>query len=190
MPFAETTIPIQLDRKRVMVFNSNTMAAYEQATGKFFLDVIAILYDVNLKIQELRLELEASPEWEALTEEERKRRFGTAAFKIVATHVRVEDLRAIVWAAIHEYDRDDVPTWPLSIHKIGRLLGTEMLVGLVPLIVRGQAENSPSKEEAGESARPDTVAESAATSPHVNGGASGFALDVGAFDLPIENSAG
>ena len=44
-PIAETRIPIMLDVGRMMVFNANTMCAYEEATGKFFLDTVASLYE-------------------------------------------------------------------------------------------------------------------------------------------------
>ena len=42
---AETRVPIMLDQERYLTFNVNCMCAYEKATGKFFLETVARLYD-------------------------------------------------------------------------------------------------------------------------------------------------
>src|SRR6266481_5974270 len=91
---AETRVPITLGgRDYVLVFNVNTFVAFEKETGAFFLDTVTdimrVVFPSDLKGQPTR-----------------------DAFSVLRT-ISMERLRAVLWAALHEYDENDVPHWPL-----------------------------------------------------------------------------
>ena len=100
------------------------------------------------------------------------------------------DLRAMLWASMHDYDADDEPVWPLTVSQVGRLLNFNNVVPLFVRFLTGVSANSPSKEELGE---PRAVAKGAADtaesggpgSPPISdtaGGAAGIELPPGALD--------
>jgi hypothetical protein len=60
-------------------------------------------------------------------------------------------LRALIWAALHEYDANDDPVWPLTLNQVGRLLKITDLTRIFSLFLTGHAENSPTRDELGES---------------------------------------
>ena len=162
MNFAETKVPIELGTDsngkpitRILIFNANTMCAYEEATKKFFLDTVTSLYDA------MRPALDAQKTVEAETSSVP----ATNAFNIIHK-VPMKDLRALIWAALHEYDRDDNPVWPLTIGQVGRLIQLQDVPRVFNAFLRGQIKNSPSTEELGESR-----ASSAPAAPNPLGGA-------------------
>lgn len=166
-PFMETRVPISLGGvKRTLVFNVNTMCAYEEATGKFFLDTVASLYDamapaLTTAIKQAAASAEtgqdaasepgldgngASDSQPSLGQRNAK----TSPFDIVRK-VPMRDLRALLWAALHEYDQNDEPTWPLTLNQVGRMLGMADILPIFTSFLKGQSVNQPSKEEMGES---------------------------------------
>jgi hypothetical protein len=173
---AETTVPIEIGgQKRLMYFNGNTMTAYEQATGKFFLDTLAKLYDVMRPILEASKNGNGKPS-------------GVDGMEIMR-HVSMTDLRALLWAALHEYGPNDEPRWPLTIGQVGRLITPSSVSGIFSAFLRGQAANSPTSEELGESV-PPAPAKAAVPSPGNGSGAFGTVLPEGAFDSPVETPEG
>ena len=166
-PFMETRVPISLGGvKRTLVFNVNTMCAYEEATGKFFLDTVASLYDamapaLTTAIKQAAASAEtgqdaasepgldgngASDSQPSLGQRNAK----TSPFDIVRK-VPMRDLRALLLAALHEYDQNDEPTWPLTLNQVGRMLGMADILPIFTSFLKGQSVNQPSKEEMGES---------------------------------------
>ena len=166
-PFMETRVPISLGGvKRTLVFNVNTMCAYEEATGKFFLDTVASLYDamapaLTTAIKQAAASAEtgqdaasepgldgngASDSQPSLGQRNAK----TSPFDLVRK-VPMRDLRALLWAALHEYDQNDEPTWPLTLNQVGRMLGMADILPIFTSFLKGQSVNQPSKEEMGES---------------------------------------
>lgn len=151
--FAEKRVPIQLGGEEfVLIFNANTMAAFEEASGKFYLDTLARLFDA------------IRPSWEA-------RKAKTNGAPAVPTTVGEDDyladnpitllrlvpmkeILALVWAAAHTYDRDDVPSWPYTLPQIGRMINLTDIPRLVIAFMNGQTANSPSTAEMGESPAP------------------------------------
>jgi hypothetical protein len=161
---AETVISIELDGvKRVMFFNANTMVAFEEATGKFFLDTLASLYESFKSI---------TPGGDANVD----------PFQVLK-RVSMKDLRALLWAALHEYDAKGEPRWPLTLSQVGRMLTPESIPRVFSVFLKGQAANSPTKAEMGESAAPVPPVSTGA-SVKANGGGLGIDLPAGVFDLP------
>lgn len=196
---AETVVFVQLDAKRALRFNGNSMAAYERETGKFYLESIAALYEAYQEIRDLReadalkkdgeaglaeaVAAAAGPEKTA-AEAKLKKFQATRAmkdFSFLARRISISDIRAMVWAALHEYDQDDNPSWPLTINQVGRLLSPSTVLSVVPQIIRGQTENSPTVAEVGESSGPQKPTRNVVQLTKPNGGAAGIELDADAF---------
>ena len=148
MPFVETVVPILLDRQRDLFFNANTFDAYEGATGKMYLETVALLYDG------MRPYLEAQAAKKAGADEA----VSVNAFDLIK-RVPMKDLRALIWAALHEYGQNpadlDEPSWPLTINAVGRMIQMQDVPRIFTAFLKGQIKNSPNREEMGESpARP------------------------------------
>ncbi len=169
---AEVRVPILLgDRERVMVFNANTMVAFEQATKKFYMDVIHKLYEIMFPegheaagggIKPVRL----------------------SGLDLVRK-VPMEDLRALLWASLHEYDRDDTPSWPMTINQVGRQITFTNVVPVFVKFLTGVSANSPTKDELGESsAEPESATatrDGSAAPEAASGGGPGIRLPAGAL---------
>lgn len=175
---AESRIPIMLDKQRIMIFNANTMSAYEEATGNFFLDTVARLYEA------------LKPSFDKAREDAKKE--GVELSEVIslkpleiARRIPMKELRALVWAAVHEYKEDDVPFWPLTINQIGRYISTSNVASIFLTFLKGQANNSPTEGEMGESPAPVVSGNIDAKKPHLvpeNGGAPSIVLPADAFD--------
>jgi hypothetical protein len=68
----------------------------------------------------------------------------------ILRRIHAKDIHVFVWAALHEYGADDTPRWPLTLAKIGRLIGTWDTIPMLGLIVQGIQKNSPDQKELGE----------------------------------------
>ena len=146
-PMAEMHVPITLADgvERTMRFNANSMIAYEEATGEFFLEAVASLYDV---MQPVIAKHRKAKEAKASDAE-----LATLSFDILRL-VSIKKLRALLWSTLHEYDKQDEPHWPLTIGQVGRLLQPKDVNRVFTAFLQGQAGNSPTKEEMGESPAP------------------------------------
>jgi hypothetical protein len=173
---AETIIPIVLDGKEYMMcFNANTMVAYEEATGKFFLDTLATLFEsfkpaLEALQQARKFDREAVPSTADVVD----------PFQVLK-FVSMRDLRALLWASLHKYGADGVPQWPLTIHQVGRLITPASIPSIFKSFLQGQTANSPTKEEMGESGAP-TMAPKVGVLVKSDGGASGIDLPADVFD--------
>lgn len=152
MPVAEARIAVVLSdgKKRTMVFNANTMCAYEEATGKFFLDTVARLYDalkVTVKTEDGK---EPSPDLKDAVAKADDKKSGMEIMR----RVPMTDLRALLWASLHEYDEIGEPYWPESIAKVGRVLNFGLVPAVFLAFISGQSKNAPGKDELGESPAP------------------------------------
>lgn len=185
-PDTEVRVPITLSDgvQRWMVFNANTMVAYQTATGKFFLNTVADLYAIM------------QPFWESGLRAERNKALAKAgqpvpieatsrvSYMDVLRKVSIADLRALLWAALHEYNDKEEPVWSLTEFQVGRLLRPTDIPAVFSDFLKGQAANSPTKAELGESPAPPTkaAAESATKIQAEAGGEPGIDLPVDAFD--------
>jgi hypothetical protein len=174
MQLAEMTIPVELGGKTyTMYFNANCMAAYEQSTGKFFMDTVASLYAVIFpKGHE---DAEGAPVKALVNGLDIVRRLSMI------------DLRALLWSSLHSYDDKGDPVWPLTEAQVGRLLNFQNLPAVFVRFLTGVSSNMPTEEELGESqAVPETktaTAESRTEPPtRGTGGEAGIVLPAGALD--------
>jgi len=168
MPIAETIITIELDKPYQMYFNANCMCAFEEATGKNFLDTVAKLYEAYkpmLEAQKAGMETSES----------------LAALRIV-TKVPITDLSALIWAGIHTYDKDDNPQWPLTLGQVRRMITISTIPKLFLSFLQGQSANSPSASEMGESRAPLETKTSGARAVNGSGGEPSIELPVDAFN--------
>ncbi len=155
--FAETTVNLELGGKtHTLRFDANSMAAYENATGKFYLETVAQLYDAMRPAIEARA---AATEADSVAKEPA---VAVSAFDIIHK-VPMRDLLALVWAGMHEYDAKDDPVWPLTLNQVGRLIQLQDVPRVFTAFLHGQVKNSPSAEELGESRAPS---EQAAVKPN------------------------
>jgi hypothetical protein len=69
----------------------------------------------------------------------------------ILKHVPMTDLTAMIWAGLHEYDANDEPIWPLKLTQVRRLVNVATIPQLFLTFLRGQASNSPTNGELGES---------------------------------------
>ena len=163
-PIAEVRSTIRLGGKdRTLCFNCNTMVAFEQVTKKFFLSTVSDLLNAAYP-KGLEKNIVQSP------------------FEILSK-VSMEDLRALLWAAMHDYDEDDNPVWPLKINQVGRLLTLSDIVPAFRIFLRGQTANNPTKSEMGESQAEEKTVNHTDTPliTQESGGERGIELPVDAF---------
>lgn len=137
-PIAESRVPVRLgDRDLVMIFNANTMVAFEQATGKFFMDVVTGLYEIMFpKGHEDAKGAPVPVRVKGLD---------------IVRQISMTDLRALLWSSFHEYDAQDNPVWPMTIAQVGRQLNFQNVIPVFIKFLTGVSDNSPTKEELGES---------------------------------------
>jgi len=188
MKILETRISIKLGGEdRVMLFNANTFAAYEEATGKFFLDTAATLFDAMKPFLEARKAraLRAAGATEDLAVPD------TTVFDVLRK-VSIKDLRALLWASLHVYDAHGEPSWPLTVHEVGRLLRPADIPPIFTAFLNGQAANSPTAEEVGESKAPPRKLFVNGAPPREadDGGERSTELPQGAFDFANRTSGG
>ncbi len=137
MELAEHVVQIELGGKKYsMRFSANTMCAYESERHKFFMDVVSNLYDTVFPKGH---EKDGKPVPVKVTGLD------------IVKKVSMEDLRALLWSSIHEYDAQDNPVWPLTINQVGKKLNFQNIVPLFVKFLTGVSENAPTKEELGES---------------------------------------
>jgi len=112
-------------KQHKLFFDLNTFSAFEEVTGKFFLDYIGDLQEAV----------------KATVEEDSKDPLG------VFRRISMKDFRAFLWAALHYYGPDDEPIWPYKLHQLGKLVDVDTMARLVPQVLTGSAENLPNAEE-------------------------------------------
>jgi hypothetical protein len=174
---AETTITLELaGARRTLYFNGNTMSAFEEETGKFFLDTLMNLFDA----------VTAS---DAPTSGDGRK---PSTLDIVRK-VSMKELRALLWAAMHEYDAQGDPHWPMTVAQVGRAMTPAAIPDIFTAFLRGQSRNLPTKEEQGE-AQPGkangAASPEASMSAVADGGALGGVSLEGAFDFPDKTQVG
>jgi len=128
-------------------FDLNTLCAFEEATGRFFLDFLTSLQPLTLEAAQDAASNTGPPD------------SPQAAFALEKTAVEIlrkigmRDVRALIWAGWHTYDGGDEPVWPFTISQVGAMLDAGALVRLLPQILHHSIANSVDKEES-EKVRP------------------------------------
>ena len=173
MPIAEVRVPITLDKERTMIFNLNTMAAYEEASGKFYFDTLVHLYEVYTNNTKVPVPIDGKPAEPPMLNP-----------LTIIRQVSMKDLRDLIWAATHEYDAKDEPRWPLTRSQVGRYLSSTTMPRYLNAVLIGHAANSPTQAELGEVSAAARTADAPASgdqTPHGNGGVPSTVLREDAF---------
>lgn len=148
MELAEVRIPIVLDKPRTLIFNLNTMLAFEQISGRFYFDALLELLEIyGQATQEARdLKIRLNPVWDGTDPNDPLK---LNILKLLR-RVSMGTLKFLVWAALHEYTKDDEPKWPLSVGAVGRMILPVRVPEILNLLVQGHTSNSPTSNELGE----------------------------------------
>lgn len=106
--------------------------------------------------------------------------------------IGASDVLALIYGALHEYDAQDNPRWPLSPGRLGRLLNATELVKLLPQVMTALQANVPQKSDApepkgGEESKRPTMP---APLTVINGGSAFGAPDETPLGFLTEKSAG
>jgi hypothetical protein len=126
-------VKITLDGKPYsLLFDLNTFDKFEEVSGKFFLDFLASIQDA---LQKARDEAKGNPQAEA------------ALASTLMRSIRLGDIHKFIWAALHTYDREDNPIWPISLNKLGRLIDISTIPTLLPALLNGTTENLPEPDK-------------------------------------------
>lgn len=104
---------------RKLFFDLNTFSAFEEVTGRFFLDFLSDLQEG------VRLSKESGDSTQMLR------------------RVSIKQVRAFLWAALHNYTPDGEPEWPLTIGQMSRLIDVNNIGALLPAILSGTTVNMP-----------------------------------------------
>lgn len=120
-------------RKYNFYLNMNTFAAFDESTGKFFMDFIVSMQEAFSKAYAL------DPDTKQMVAKDPR---------LVARTLQMADFRAFVWAGVHEYvvDRSngrEIATWPLSIYEVGKLLDLKEMLRLLPVVISANTDNLP-----------------------------------------------
>lgn len=142
------TLAVTIGGKRYhLYFDLNTFAAFEEATGKFFLDFLTSIQEPLAEAQK-----QGDP-------------------MLLMRRISLKDVRALIWAACHTYDKRDEPQWPMTIGQLSKQIDVASMSTLLPKLISGVSDNSPDREETdGEGSRPPDPAEENEDSPRAGGG--------------------
>ena len=59
--------------------------------------------------------------------------------------ISVKDIRALIWASMHDYDNKGEPVWPYTIGKLGSLIDHKNLNSVITQLVAGVSGSLPEK---------------------------------------------
>ena len=193
-PIAEVRLSVTLDRERTMIFNVNTMRAFEKASAQLaaeegrephsywdcILGMLKYYEDHGSEITQIMAMVKDDP----MGAMARQLRLGSR----ISHYISASDLQAMTWATIHEYPNGKKkPVWPLDLDDIGLMVHPQETINLINKILEGHSKNSPSKAEVGEvsgaGGKVVTMPSSAepAPTPSESGGDQSIALPADAF---------
>jgi len=113
-------------KEYTLYFDLNTFSAFEDVTGRFFLDFLVEVQEALVKAFPGE-----APE-------------GTALQFI--RRIPAKQVKAFIWAALHTYDSHGEPQWPMTLGQLGALIDYQTITRLVPQILSGAQANMPGKE--------------------------------------------
>lgn len=112
------------DTEYTLLFDLVTMEKFEEITGTVFLDFVMRMQDAVVANG-----LSDKKALKKLNVEEAK-----AKFQNVIRTIRMSDIRALLWAALHTYDdelSDPPPVWPMSINQLSRQIDLQNLQDII-----------------------------------------------------------
>ena len=167
---AEKTVSIVIeDKTYTLRFDVNCMCAYEEVTKQFFLEACTEIMECVFPKGSTETETRINP--------------GELVRKL-----SMVKLRALLWSAMHDYDKNDNPVWPLTINQVGKLINITNIVQIFRDFLKGNAANQPSSETLGESQADvrQTTKDGPPNLTGMNGGDRSIELPASAFDLTNE----
>lgn len=155
------TISLQGDKYKLF-FDLNTFSAFEDVTGRFFLDFIVDLQEAISSLATKHVneaagnvtDISASP---------------STALQFLRK-VPIKQLRAFIWAALHTYDRDGEPQWPMTIGQLGSRIDHTNIMELIPAIMKGSKDNLPEPKPVSEEGDSEDPRPMQSHSPQESGG--------------------
>lgn len=131
------TISLQGDKFK-LYFDLNTFSAFEDETGRFFLDFIVELQEAitSLAMKQVAESNGANPSTETVAATP------TTALQFLRK-VPIKQLRAFIWAALHTYDKHGEPVWPMTVGQLGARIDHTNIMELIPAIMKGSKDNLP-----------------------------------------------
>lgn len=182
----ETTIDLEIGgEKRTLYFNLNAFSKFEEVSSvqpdgnrlkfpKFLFRLLNVWSGLRDRGQ---ADAEAQDNQQALLD--------------AIGEVGAADIHALLYGALHVYDRDDRPSWPLSPGRLGRILGPMEMMRLLPQVMTGLQANLPraadTKTGGEEPARPTVIP---MPSTPTSGGSTSGELDEGPLALLTMKSEG
>jgi len=181
-----TSKPITLTlggEKYHLYFDLNTFTAFEEASGKFFLDFLASVQETLKGLQDAVNAAGAKSANEAATATE------AASFQILRK-IGLKDVQTFLWAAMHEYDSNGEPYWPKTRGQVGKLIDVANISTLLPTIIQANVDNFPDAPSTTESSRPTVPKAPDESLTHVSGGSVSGPSDAEILDSLTVRSEG
>ena len=171
-------LTVSLGNKRhTLHFDLNTFSAFEDVTGRFFLDFLGGIQEAMSKARNDALEAAGKnlpPD-------------SMGALRMIS----LRDFRALIWAALHTYNVDDEPEWPYTLNQIGRMLDVEAMARLLPQVLTGGAQNLPDEADVKEESAARPIEPKAGeSSPRENGGGTSGPSDAEILESLTHSSDG
>lgn len=149
-PVCEVRVPITLDCARTLIFNFNTVRAFESASKSRYWAFVGDLMQLQGRIVE-----SATERWKAAHPGQPVNALEvTFNYMDLMRDLSMEQLQTLVWAALHEYGPNDKPTWPLTIDQIGRYITPLRIIEVFRSVITGLMSNNPTSPELGEASAP------------------------------------
>lgn len=136
-------LAVTLDGKRyTLYFDLNTFSKFEEVSGKHFLDFLASMQEAAAVITAGK----KKPKTSSKDQDE-----SALAMFTFLRKLSIKDIRSFVYSAMHEYDREGEPYWPLTIGQMSRLITAGNMSEMVVLLMQGNSQNAPSSDDMGSS---------------------------------------
>jgi hypothetical protein len=132
-----TNKPLSIEmgnKKLTLIFDLNTFSAFEDITGKFFVDFLVDMQESVAKVQASALK-RAAAKAEGLS--------APPLSKEDAIRISAKDFQAFIWAANHTYNEKDESVWPLTMSQIGKLININTIPSLLPALLKSSTQNMP-----------------------------------------------
>lgn len=130
----ETTIEVEIGgQKHTLYFNLNAFSKFEEVSS---------LDENGKRLKFPKFLFRLLDAWSNVLKRGEEQPAESALLDAIS-EIGAADIHALLYGALHVYDRDDRPSWPLSPGQLGRILGPMELMRLLPQIMTGLQANLP-----------------------------------------------
>lgn len=178
----DVTVDVEIGgEKRKLYFNLNAFSKFEEASS---------IQADGKRLKFPRFFFGLLDAWSRM----QKQRTGTVETALLdaISEIGASDILALIYGALHEYDAQDNPRWPLSPGRLGRLLNATELVKLLPQVMTALQSNVPQRGDAPEPKGGEEPKRPTAPTPLtvIDGGSQSGELDESPLDFLTVKSAG